>query len=155
MPTTIDRHIRVSPEQRKRIESASKSTNPDRHSALDQVRHQGPRPLRMTRSLHEIRLLRSSTFATHVLARELIDSRHEDELEQIRQDISQPSPELPEGSPSQELRGADTTDAADDSSHLFTESLVPLPGAHRWIVATTGSASADRLRPCLVPTTST
>ena len=46
------------------------------------------------------------------------------------------SPELPEGSPRQDPRGADTKDAADDLSHLFTE--LPSPAA--------GGASVALLR---------
>ena len=121
MPHAIDRHIRVSPEQWKRIESAAESTNQTANQLVIKLAIEALDHREWPRNPHEIRLLRSSIFAAQILARELIDAGRADELEEIRRDMSQLARELPDESPSQEPRGADSTDAADDSSRLFSE----------------------------------
>ena len=88
IPKTIDRHVRVTPEQWGRIENAAESSNLTANwlavEALD--RREWPR------TNHEVRLLRSAIFTAQAITRDMIATGRGDEAEQIRRDISKVVP---------------------------------------------------------------
>ncbi len=85
---TVNKHIRVLPEQWERIERASRGTALTANQlvielaieALDRREAIGPEA--------RIRIARASLFAAQVLAHDLIDSGREQELQEIRDYIS-------------------------------------------------------------------
>ena len=88
MARTLQKNIRVTPEQWDRIENAARKRGVSANrlvvelaiEALD--RHEWPR------TEHEIRLLRSSMFTAQAMARDMIAAGREDEVEEIRSLVS-------------------------------------------------------------------
>ena len=80
MPRTIDRHIRVTPEQWRRIENAAQSSNLTANRLVIELAIEALDHREWPRTDHETRLLRSSMFTAQAIARDMIaagpDGRH-------------------------------------------------------------------------------
>ena len=95
MVQTIQKNIRVTPEQWKRIENEAekREMSPNRlvvelvMEALE--RHEWPR------TEAEIHLLRSAMFTAQAIIRDMEKAGREEEIEQISKTISEVAPELP------------------------------------------------------------
>jgi len=109
MSKTLQKNIRVTPEQWARIEDAAQSTHSTANQLVIELAIEALDRRAWPRTAHEIRLLRSSMFAAQAIARTMIADGRGDEVEQIRRSISEWVPELQEGS---ELRG--TRDRVDE-----------------------------------------
>ena len=96
MAKRLDRHIRVDPHHWNRIELAARerNTTPNQlvvHLAIEALdRREWPR------TASEIHLLRSSIFTAQAIARDMIQAGRQDEIEEIRQFVSEIAPELPD-----------------------------------------------------------
>ena len=96
MPKTLNKHIRVDPEHWMRIEEAAKQRgiSPTRLMIESTLQAIDGRP--WPRTDVEIHMLRSCLFTAQAMARDMMDAGRREEIEEIRRDISQIAPELPD-----------------------------------------------------------
>ncbi len=88
MARTMSKTVRVTDEQWKRIESAVGNTRQSPNHVLVQLAMEALDRREWPRSEPEIRLLRSTLFTAEVTARTMIAQGREEELEEIRHEIS-------------------------------------------------------------------
>ena len=104
MVQTIQKNIRVTPEQWKRIESEAekREMSPNRlvvECVMEALEHR-----EWPRTEAEIHLLRSAMFTAQAIIRDMERAGREEEIEQISRNISEVAPELPSKS-ANNLRG--------------------------------------------------
>ena len=108
MVQTIQKNVRVTPEQWKRIEKEAerREKSPNRlvvELAMEALeRHQWPR------TEAEIHLLRSAMFAAQAIVRDMERDGREDEIEEIGRNISEIAPEFPPKSSNNARDSADS-----------------------------------------------
>ena len=95
MARTMSKTVRVTDEQWKRIESAVGNSKQTPNHVLVELAMEALDRREWPRSELEIRLLRSTLFTAEVVARNMIAAGLEDEVEEIRREISRIMPELP------------------------------------------------------------
>ena len=92
---TINKHIRVLPEQWERIERAAQGSALTPNQLVIELAINALDRRKWPRSEAETRVARASLFAAQVLARDLIAKGRDDELQQIREFISTIVPDAP------------------------------------------------------------
>ncbi len=95
MAKTMSKTVRVTDEQWKRIETAVGNSKQSPNHVLVQLAMEALDRREWPRNELEIRLLRSTLFTAEATARNMIAAGREDEVEEIRREISQIAPELP------------------------------------------------------------
>ncbi len=103
MTKTLQKNIRVLPEQWNRIETAAKKHDVSANQLVVHLALEALDRREWPRTDQEIRMLRSCLFTAQVMARDMIAAGRGEEVEEIRRHVSQMAPELP-GEPS----GTDT-----------------------------------------------
>ena len=103
MARTLQKNIRVTPEQWDRIENAARERGVSANRLVVELAIEALDRREWPRTELEIQLLRSSMFAAQAIARDMIAAGREEELEEIRRNISAVTPDLPGEPP-----GADT-----------------------------------------------
>ena len=97
MAKTLSKTVRVTEALWNRVENAAKKRNESPNHLMVQLamealdRHEWPR------TVLEIQLLRSTLFTAQAMARDMIAKGREEEIDEIRRDISRIAPELPSG----------------------------------------------------------
>ena len=99
MARTLQKNIRVMPEQWKRIENAARERNVSANRLVVELVMEALDRREWPRTDLEIQLLRSSLFAAQAMACDMIAAGREDEVEKIRRDISMIAPDLPDEPP--------------------------------------------------------
>ena len=110
MAKTLQKNIRITSEQWDRIETAATERGVTANQLLVELAVEALDRREWPRTELEIRMLRSSMFAAQAIARDMIVAGREDEVEAIRQDISQIAPELPSEMAKQAQDHADSSD---------------------------------------------
>ena len=95
MARTLQKNIRTTPEQWKRIENAARERDVSANRLVVELAMQALDRREWPHTEHENRLLRSCMFTAQATARDMIAAGREDEVEEIRRDISMIAPELP------------------------------------------------------------
>ncbi len=95
MAKTMSKTVRVTDEQWKRIESAVGNSKQSPNHVLVQLAMEALDRREWPRSELEIRMLRSTLFTAEVTARSMIAQGRENEVEEIRREISRITPQLP------------------------------------------------------------
>ena len=95
MARTLQKNIRVTPEQWKRIENAAEERDVSANRLMVELAMEALDRREWPRTNLEIQLLRSSLFAAQAMARDMIAAGREEEVEEIRRDISTVTPDLP------------------------------------------------------------
>ena len=95
MVQTLQKNIRVTPEQWKRVEkeAAERGVSPNR--LLVELAMETLERREWPHTEAEIHLLRSAMFAAQAIIRDMERTGREDEIEQISRNISEFAPELP------------------------------------------------------------
>ncbi|MDE0006156.1 MAG: hypothetical protein OXQ29_25990 [Rhodospirillaceae bacterium] len=94
MTKTISKTVRVTDEQWNRIENAVVDSKQSPNHLLVELAMEALDRRESPRSELEIQILRSTLFTAQAMARNMIAEGREDEVEEIRQEISQFAPEL-------------------------------------------------------------
>jgi len=102
MAKTISKTVRVTDEQWNRIESAVGNSTQSPNHLLVQLAMEALDRRESPRSELEIQMLRSTLFTAQAMARNMIAEGREDEVEEIRKEISRIAPELPRSNQSTE-----------------------------------------------------
>ena len=102
MAKTMTKSVRVTDEQWNRIENAVGDSKQSPNHLLVQLAMEALDRRDWPRTEFEIRLLRSTLFTAEVTARNMIAEGREDELKDIRREISRLAPSLPVNSTSDE-----------------------------------------------------
>ena len=97
MANTLAKHIRIDEPHWKRIESLAieRGTTPNQllvELAIEALDHR-----QWPRTAHEIRLLRACLFTSQAIARDMIAAGRDEEVEDIRREISTIVPDLSDG----------------------------------------------------------
>ena len=116
MSRTLQKNIRVTPEQWERIEDAAKSTHSTANQLVIELAIEALDRREWPRTEHELRLLRSSMFTAQAIARDMIADGRGDEVEHIRRSISAVVPDLAEESADAEPPRPHTTFVSDDAT---------------------------------------
>ena len=95
MARTLQKNIRVTPEQWDRIENAARERGVSANRLVVELAIEALDRREWPRTELEIQLLRSSMFAAQAIARDMIAAGREEELEEIRRNISALVPNLP------------------------------------------------------------
>ena len=95
MAKTLSKTVRVTEAQWNRVETAARKRNDSPNHLLVQLAMQALDHREWPRTELEIHLLRSSLFTAQAMARDMIAAGREEEIEEIRQLISEIAPELP------------------------------------------------------------
>ena len=92
MTATLQKKIRITEQRWERLEAeaAARDTSPNR--LLVELAFEALQRRQWPRTEAEIHLLRSSMFAAQAIARDMIEQGREDEVQQIRRDISALAP---------------------------------------------------------------
>ena len=88
MARTLQKNIRVTPEQWNRIENAAKERGVSANRLAVELAIEALDRREWPRTELEIRLLRSSMFTAQAMARDMIAAGREDEVEEIRNLVS-------------------------------------------------------------------
>ena len=112
MPRTIDRHIRVTPEQWERIENAARANGSTPNQLVVKLALEALGRREWPRSDREVRLLRSTMFTAQALARNMIAAGRAEEIRQIRRNISAIVPDLPDDVVDPDQKHASKLDSA-------------------------------------------
>ena len=96
MSRLLRKNIDVTPEQWERVEKAAKSGGSTPNQLIVELAMEALERRGWPRTRNEVRLLRSSMFAAHALARDMIAAGRHDEVERIRDYISTVAPSLPD-----------------------------------------------------------
>ena len=99
MVQTIQKNIRVTPEQWKRIEKEADKRDISPNRLVVELAMEGLEHREWPRTEAEIHLLRSAMFTAQAIIRDMEKTGREDEIEQISRSISQVAPELLKESP--------------------------------------------------------
>ena len=95
MARTLQKNIRVTPEPWDRIECAARAHDVSANRLMVELAMEALKRQEWPHTEHEIQLLRSSLFTAQAMARDMIAIGREEEVEEIRRDISMIAPELP------------------------------------------------------------
>ena len=104
-PRQMSKTVRVTDEQWKRVETAAGNRNQSPNHLLVQLAMEALDRREWPRTELEIQLLRSTLFTAQATARNMIAEGREDEVEQIRRDISRLAPDLSKTSTNEENSG--------------------------------------------------
>ena len=99
MPQTLQKNIRVRPEQWNRIENATKERDVSPNRLVIELANEALDRREWPSTEAEIKVARASLFAAQVLARDLIAAGRENEVEEIREFISTIAPDAETGRP--------------------------------------------------------
>lgn len=95
MARTMSKTVRVTDEQWNRIETAARNRNQSPNHLLVQLAMDALDRREWPRSELEIQLLRSTLFTAQATARNMIAEGRENEVEEIRREISRIAPVIP------------------------------------------------------------
>ena len=95
MVQTIQKNIRVTPEQWKRVKKEAHKRGVSPNRLVVELTMEALERREWPRSEAEIHLLRSAMFAAQAIIRDMEMAGREDEIEQISRNISEVAPELP------------------------------------------------------------
>ena len=98
MVQTIQKNIRVTPEQWKRIENEAEKREMSPNRLVVELVMEALERREWPRTEAEIRLLRSAMFTAQAIIRDMEKAGREEEIEQISRNISEVAPELPDRS---------------------------------------------------------
>ena len=93
MARTLQKNIRVMPEQWNRIENAARERDVSANRLVVELALEALDHRKWPRTELEIQLLRSSMFTAQAIARDMIAAGREEEVEEIRRKISEAAPE--------------------------------------------------------------
>ena len=96
MTRTLQKNIRVLPEQWNRIEAAARERNLTANQLLVELAMEALEHREWPRTDLEILMLRSSVFTAQAIARDMIAAGRGNEIEEIEQTITGVAPPLPE-----------------------------------------------------------
>ena len=96
MSTTLAKQIRIDSEQWERIEATAKERNTTANQLVVDLAIGALGRQEWPRTDLEIHMFRSCLFSAQAIARDMIAAGREDEVEEIRKDVSQIAPELPD-----------------------------------------------------------
>ena len=97
MPKTLSKTVRVTEAQWNRVEKAARKRNESPNHLLVDLAIEALECREWPRTELEIQLLRSSLFTAQAIARNMIAAGREEEIEEIRREISRIAPDLPPG----------------------------------------------------------
>ena len=116
MTRTLQKNIRVTPGQWNRIENAAAERDISANRLVVELAMEALDRREWPRTALEIQLLRSSMFTAQAIARDMIAAGREDEIEEIRRDISMIAPDLSDEPPrSAQDRSASTPSMSNNS----------------------------------------
>ena len=95
MAQTVQKNIRVTPEQWERIEQAADERGISANQLLVELAMEALDRRHWPRTEAEIHLLRSAMFTAQAMARDMAAAGRGDEIEEIGRNISKVAPELP------------------------------------------------------------
>ena len=95
MVQTIQKNIRVTPEQWKRVEKEAMARGVSPNKLVVELAMEGLERREWPRTEVEIHLLRSAMFAAQAIIRDMERDGREEEIEEISRNISEVAPELP------------------------------------------------------------
>ena len=95
MVQTIQKNIRLTPEQWKRVEKEAESRSVSPNRLVVELTMEALERREWPRTEAEIHLLRSAMFAAQAIIRDMEKAGREEEIEQISRNISEVAPELP------------------------------------------------------------
>ena len=95
MVQTVQKNIRLSPEQWERIEKAADEREVSANQLLVELAMEALDRREWPRTQAEIYLLRSAMFTAQAIARDMNAAGRGDEIEEIARNISRVAPELP------------------------------------------------------------
>ena len=95
MVQTIQKNIRVTPEQWKRIENEAEKREMSPNRLVVELVMEALERREWPRTEAEIHLLRSAMFTAQAIIRDMEKAGREEEIEQISRNISEVAPELP------------------------------------------------------------
>ena len=96
MVQTVQKNIRLSPEQWERIEKAAEERGISANQLLVELAMEALDRREWPRTEAEIYLLRSTMFTAQAMARDMVAAGRGKEIEEIARNISKVAPELPE-----------------------------------------------------------
>ena len=96
MVQTVQKNIRLSPEQWERIEKAAEEREVSANQLLVELAMEALDRREWPRTEAEIYLLRSAMFTAQAMARDMAAAGRGKEIEEITRNISKIAPELPE-----------------------------------------------------------
>ena len=96
MVQTIQKNIRVTPEQWKRIENEAEKREMSPNRLVVELVMEALERREWPRTKAEIHLLRSAMFVAQAIIRDMERTGREEEIEQISRNISEIAPELPD-----------------------------------------------------------
>ena len=96
MATTVQKTVRVTQKQWDRVKNAIENQSVSPNQLLVELAMEALDRREWPRTESEIRLLRSALFSAQAIARYMIDHGRKDEVEEIRLNISQFVPSLPD-----------------------------------------------------------
>ena len=99
MVRTLQKNIRVTPGQWKRIEKEAEERGISANRLVVELAMEALDHRKWPRTEHEIQLLRSAMFAAQAMVRDMERAGRGEEIEEISRDISKVAPELPGESP--------------------------------------------------------
>ena len=95
MVQTIQKNIRVTPEQWKRVENEAEKREMSPNRLVVELAMEALERREWPRTEAEIHLLRSAMFTAQAIIRDMEKAGREEEIEQISRNISEVAPELP------------------------------------------------------------
>ena len=107
MVQTIQKNVRVTPEQWKRIEKEAERREKSPNRLVVELAMETLERREWPRTEAEIHLLRSAMLAAQAIIRDMERNGREEEIRQISQNISEVAPELPSNSAIEPLEQAD------------------------------------------------
>ena len=116
MAQTIQKNIRVTPGQWKRIEKEAEERGVSANQLVVELAMEALDRREWPRTEAEIQLLRSAMFAAQAIARDMEKAGREDEIEEISRDVSQIAPELLGEPTKPELNRTVSNDPAEDNA---------------------------------------
>ena len=116
MVQTLQKNIRVTPGQWKRIEKEAEERGISANRLVVELAMEALDHREWPRTKHEIQLLRSAMFAAQAMFRDMERAGRGDEIEEISRNISEVVPELPGESIEPVQDRADQTDRLRDNA---------------------------------------
>ncbi len=102
MSSTLQKKIRVTPEQWKPLETEAAKSQTTANRLIVQLAFEALERREWPQTEADIQLLRSSMFAAQVLSRDMIAAGREKEVAEISLSISEVAPQLPYPAPTSE-----------------------------------------------------
>ena len=96
MVQTLQKNIRVTPEQWKRVEKEAERRGVSPNQLVIELTMEALERREWPRTEAEIHLLRAAMFAAQAIIRDMEKAGRENEIEQISRNISEVAPELPD-----------------------------------------------------------